>query len=140
MTGLLLDTCVISEMAKPAPDVRVDRWLAAHHAQARFSVVVLGEIACGIALLPEGPRRRQLDAWLANFETRFADRILPIDAPVARAWAGLHAIRQQAGRPLALADGLIAATAQVHGLVVATRNRVDFDGTPGVQVVDPWAG
>ena len=137
---MLLDTCVISEMAKPTPNAHVLAWMAAHHAQARLSVVVLGEIACGIALLPTGQRRRHLETWLSDLEQRFADRILPIDPPVAHAWATLHAARQQAGRPLAMADGLIAATAQVHALTVATRNRVDFSGLVGVQVADPWAG
>lgn len=135
---MLLDTCVISEMTKPTPNARVLAWMAAHHARAALSVVVLGEIACGIAVLPDGQRRRHLTTWLDDLERRFADRILPIDPAVARAWAALHAARQQAGRPLAMADGLIAATAQVHGLTLATRNGPDFHGLIGVRVADPW--
>ena len=127
-------------MAKPLPDPRVTAWMAAHHVQSRFSVVVLGEIACGIALLPAGQRRDQLGAWLNGIERRFADRILAIDPSVARAWAQLHAARQQAGRPLAMADGLIAATALVHGIPVITRNTADFAGMTGVMVVNPWDG
>jgi len=112
--------------------------MAAHHAQSRFSVIVLGEIACGIALLPAGQRREQLVAWLNGLERRFADRILPIDPAIARVWAQLHAARQQASRPLAMADGLIAATAQVHGLPIITRNTSDFAGLSGVTVINPW--
>ncbi len=137
MTATLLDTCVISEIAKPVSDPRVERWLAQHHAQARLSVVVLGEIASGIALLPEGHRRRALDTWLQGIERRFATRILPIDHAVARAWADLRADRQRRGRPLATADGLIAATALVHGLALATRNVADVSDC-GVPIVDPW--
>ena len=135
---MLLDTCVISEMAKPGPGPRVAAWMAAYHAQSRFSVIVLGEIACGIALLPAGQRREQLVAWLNGLERRFADRILPIDPAIARVWAQLHAARQQASRPLAMADGLIAATAQVHGLPIITRNTADFARLSGVTVINPW--
>jgi len=79
-----------------------------------------------------------LVAWLNGLERRFADRILPIDPAIARVWAQLHAARQQASRPLAMADGLIAATAQVHGLPIITRNTADFARLSGVTVINPW--
>jgi predicted nucleic acid-binding protein len=101
------------------------------------SVVVFGELNAGICLLDEGARRRSLVAWLARQRAAFANCCLPIDEPTARAWGELHAARQRLGRPLAVADGLIAATALVRGLTLATRNDHDFQDC-GISIVNPW--
>lgn len=140
VTAFLFDTCLVSETARPQPEPQVERWLRQVPAQRVWtSVIVLGELQTGISLLDEGARRRSLVAWLGRQRAAFADRCLAIDEPIARAWGDLRAARQRLGQPLAVADGLIAATALVRGLAIATRNGQDFAGC-GVQVVDPWRG
>ena len=139
VTGFLIDTCLISETAKPQPDAHVERWLRQLPADRLWtSVIVLGELQAGISLLDDGARRRSLVAWLGRQRAAFGDRCLTIDESIARAWGDLHAARQRMGRPLPMADGLIAATAVVRGLTLATRNGADFSEC-GVQIVDPWA-
>lgn len=138
MIRYLLDTCVVSEISYPKPDARVDAWLAAHDHEAALSVLVVGEARFGINVLPPGRRRDTLQAWLQRLEGTFAARILPVDRAVADHWATLRAARQVAGRPLPSIDGLLVATALVHGLTLVTRNRADMEGC-GVPLLDPWA-
>ena len=139
MTAFLVDTCVISETAKPRPDGAVERWAKATSADRLWtSVIVMGELQMGISLLEEGARRRSLVAWLGRQRATFGDRCLGIDESIARAWGELHAARQRVGKPLAMADGLIAATALVRGLTIVTRNSTDFKAC-GVALVDPWS-
>ena len=102
-----------------------------------LSVVTLGELAGGVARLEQGRRRRELMAWLDGLETHFADRILPIDLGTARIWGELDALAQSAGRRASATDGMIAATARVHGLHVMTRNVADFEPL-GALTVNPW--
>jgi predicted nucleic acid-binding protein len=138
VSGYMFDTCLISETGKPVPDERVQRWLRQLPGyQMWTSVIVFGELQSGICLLDEGARRRSLVAWLARQRAAFGERCLPVDEPTARAWGELHAARQRIGRPLTMADGLIAATAIVRGLAIATRNIADFEDC-GAQIVNPW--
>jgi predicted nucleic acid-binding protein len=138
VTGYLIDTCLISESAKPNPDSNVERWLRQIPADRLWtSVIAFGELHFGVNLLDEGARRRSLVAWLGRQRAAFGDRCLTIDEPIARTWGELYAARKRMGRALPVADGLIAATALVRGLVIATRNDTDFSGC-GVHVVDPW--
>jgi predicted nucleic acid-binding protein len=104
-----------------------------------LSVVTIGEITHGIARLPAGAKRRELEAWLAMTERHFSDRILPIDRDIAQLWGEMTAKASQAGRVLHVADGLIAATALHHGLRILTRNVKDYEAT-GVLVLNPWEG
>lgn len=136
---VLLDTCVISELWRPGGgDARVIATLGkATGASTFLSAVTIGEMTRGIELLAEGKRRKTLAEWLASLEREFGPRVLEIDVETARTWGTLAASRQRLGRPLATADGLIAATAIRHGLAVMTRNVSDFEGT-GVQIVNPW--
>jgi predicted nucleic acid-binding protein len=133
--GYLLDTNFVSELRKPRPDPNVLAFMAAAESAALFlSVLTLGELRKGIAA-----KRRQdpaaadrLAAWAAGIETLFEDRVLPVDAVVARLWGDLSA----AGSVPAI-DGLIAATALRHGLTLVTRNIKDFQ-TAGTPLLNPW--
>ena len=135
---VLLDTCVLSELRRPRghPGVR-----AAVNALADedlfVSVLSVGEIAKGIALLKEGAQRRALEAWLRALEEHYADRLLPVDAGTCRLWGEITAAAQRSGRALHAVDGLIAATAIHHGLHVMTRNTADF-APAGALLLDPW--
>ncbi len=135
----LLDTCVISELAKPRPEAKVIRWIDSIDERKLFlSVVTLGELEKGVSKLPDSPRKATLRAWLEHdLPERFAARILPVDVPVAAAWGALLGTAERAGTKLPVIDALLASTAQVHRLVLATRNVADLERC-GATVFDPW--
>ena len=134
----LLDTCVLSELRRPKGNKGVRQAVESVDDENLFvSVISLGEIAKGIALLREGENKRALQTWLQAIELSYADRILPIDLETCRIWGEITATAQKAGRLIPASDGLIAATARRHGLHVMTRNTADFEPT-GVLVVNPW--
>lgn len=134
----LLDTNVVSETRKPSPNAGVIEFIQGQNAvELWISVVTIGEITKGIFLLPEGRKRQAFLESLFAIESQFSDRVLAIDAEVARAWGRLTAQVTHSGFALPAADGLIAATALVHDLVLVTRNVRDFEHT-GVRVLNPW--
>jgi predicted nucleic acid-binding protein len=140
VSGFLLDTNVISELIKARPAPKVVGWVDSVDESLLFlSVLTMGEIEKGIAALPQTSRRRSLQAWLeAELRPRFADQILPVDEGVARRWGRLAGeVEARVGSALPVIDGLLAATALVHELVLVTRNSRDFAST-GVQVLNPW--
>jgi toxin FitB len=134
--SFLLDTNVVSEIARPRPERAVLAWFAAAaDAQLYLSVLSLGEIRKGIDQLPAGARRALLTAWLeGDLPAWFGARLLLIDAAVADRWGRLLAASE---RSLPAIDSLLAATALVHDLALVTRNVSDFE-IPGLEVVDPW--
>lgn len=136
MTGYLIDTNVVSELAKDAPDASVVAFLRSSE-QIWLSAIVIHEIEFGIQLLPEGRRRDSLSRMYADVVTAYSDRILGIDKSAAERAAALRAQSQSVGHILDLGDALIAGTALVHGLAIATRNVKDFDGL-GIDIYDPW--
>jgi len=136
----LLDTCVISELRKERPHRGVLDAVEAIPSDNLFlSVITLGEIIKGIALLGDGKRKRALQNWLLDLERLYTDRILAVDSETARIWGELTAEAQKKGVIIAASDGLIAATARRHGLHVMTRNESDFDRS-GAMLVNPWSG
>ena len=136
---LLLDTNVLSEVTRPAPDARVLDWLDGLDEDRSFiSVVSIAEIRRGVALMDEGRKREALAEWLArDLPQRFEQRVLPVDEPVALAWGDLMGLAKRHGRGLSSMDGLIAATAIAQELTLATRNTKDFEGL-GIELFDPW--
>jgi predicted nucleic acid-binding protein len=136
---LLLDTCVVSEFAKPRPLAKIVEWLNdATSDDCYLSVITIGEIQHGISTLVMSRRRAALETWLEDrLIPRFDGRIKSLDLETSRTWGRLTAAARLRGRPLALADALIAATAQRHSLSLATRNVSNFEGT-GVSIVNPW--
>jgi toxin FitB len=136
--SFILDTCLLSELTRPEPAARVVAWFEAQASDALFlSAISVGEINQGVELLASGRRRRALTAWLAELRTEFAGRILGVDADIAMRWGRLSARAKAQGRPLSVADGLIAATAERSGFHVVTRNAKDFDVT-GIAILNPW--
>lgn len=97
--------------------------------------VILGEVRFGILLLPKGRRRSRLEAWFSAGVERL--QCVPWDFETGLRWAELLAALRRSGRTMPVKDSLIAATALVHGLTVATRNRADFQPA-GVRIVDPF--
>lgn len=140
MVNMVLDTCVLSELKKPVPSPAVvQAVMSMNPSQTYVSVITIGELIKGIALMPHGQRRRDYETWHADTEEAFQDRILPIETDVARLWGRFTADLQSRGRQLAANDGLIAATAIIHGMSVMTRNTKHFADT-GVVLIDPWQG
>ena len=136
---ILLDTCVLSELIRPKGNPAVRKAVESLNEDEIFvSVLSIGEITKGIALLKEGRKRRSLEAWRQDLERDCADRLLPVDLETSRIWGEMTAAAQRAGRPVAATDGLIAATALRHGLGIMTRNTGDFKPT-GVLLINPWA-
>lgn len=135
----LLDTCVLSEYARAKPDAHVVRWLAAADESAlALSVLTLAELRRGALALPPSRRRSALESWIDEaLPARFRGRVFAVDKTVADVWAERQARLDRQGRPLPVFDGLIAATAVVHGYGVATRNERDF-ASFGVSLVNPW--
>ena len=139
MSGFLVDTNVISEVLRREPNPRVLSWSKTQEkAQLFLSVIALGELRKGLTILPSSARRARLERAIAERLTGwFDDRILPVTASIGERWGVLDGQRQLAGRPLAAADGLLAATALEHDLVLVTRNVRDFEAL-GVQLLNPW--
>lgn len=135
--GWLIDTNVLSELRKgPRADAGVTQWFAGVADDAIFtSVLVLGELRRGVELV----RRRDevaatsLERWLEDMVGRFPERVLPVDDAVADRWGRLNV-----PNPVPAIDGLLAATALVHGMTLVTRNVADVAST-GVAVHNPFA-
>lgn len=134
--GFLLDTNVVSELRKGArADAGVRRWFEHHAAdQLWLSALVVGELRRGVELLRrrDAPAAEVLDDWLHGVTTDFGDRILPITTAVCERWGALNV-----PDPLPVVDGLLAATALEHDLVLVTRNTGDVERT-AVQVDNPF--
>ena len=136
---VLLDTCVLSDIHRSRPNPAVVAAVAALNSEDLFlSVLSIGEITRGMALLADGKRKRELRSWLQTIETTYRDRLLPIDVETCRIWGELTAAAIRKGRTLPASDALIAASARQHGLYVMTRNTADFEPT-GVLLLNPWA-
>ncbi len=136
---IVLDTNVVSELMRKAPEPRVVSWVD------RFSVsdvlvtaVTAAELKYGVARLPKGRRKRELQAKIEGLLTEdFEDQILPFDAPAATHYAEIVASRERAGRPISMADAQIAAICRNWSAGLATRNVDDFVDA-GVDAVNPW--
>jgi predicted nucleic acid-binding protein len=134
----LLDTCVVAELRKADGNPAVKSAVSEiPDADLYLSVLTLGEIARGIALLAAGKKKKALSTWLVGLESLFGDRILAIDAETARIWGEMTARAQKKGIIIPATDGLLAATALRHGLHIMTRNTRHFEATSAL-IIDPW--
>ncbi len=110
-------------------------WMRSIDPQSAYiSVITLGEITRGIAQLmrKDVVAASALSVWFSKLKLTHEDRTLPIDDAIAIEWGRISAVRTRGD-----ADGLIAATAKVHGFILVTRNAKDFEDT-GVAVFNPW--
>lgn len=132
----LIDTNVISELARTRPSGKVTRWFKATSDESlHLSVLSIGEIRRGVERLDDGTRKERLRLWLErDVPAWFQGRVLPVNTAIADRWGRLLA---EVARPLPAVDGLLAATALHLGLRLVTRNVEDFR-LPGLIVVNPW--
>src|SRR6266700_1466043 len=136
---IVLDTNVLSESMRPNPSSKLLDSLRSHPVTVLLTTTITeAERYYGMALLPQGSKRRSLESVVAQvFVQDLAGRVLPFDSAAAREYANIAATRRHAGRPMAEADARIAAIARSRGAALATRNVDDFAGCD-LEVVDPW--
>lgn len=137
---IILDTNVVSETLKPAPEEEVLRWLTSQERLNIFvTVITQAEMLYGVEVLGSGKRKlRLLELTEKLFgEGGFQGRILPFDRESAREFAKIGAARKTSGRPISQFDAMIAAIARANRAALATRNTVDFEHC-GIRLVNPW--
>ena len=141
MTMIILDTNVISEiLKKDHADRRVIDWFIRVPMNEVYTTsVTTAELLTGIALLPEGARKRRLGDSVQRFISLYLPRTLPFDAAAAPYYAAVYAQRRAAGRPVTPQDAMIAAIALACDATLATRDVKAFEHT-GVKLLNPWEG
>ena len=131
----LVDANVLSEPTKLEPNSDFVTWLRTHEREIAVDPVILGELRFGILLLPKGRKRTRLEHWFDGGVARL--HCVSWEAESGLRWAELLAHLRRTGKAMPVKESLIATTALVHGLAVATRNRSDFEKA-GVPVVNPF--
>lgn len=136
---ILLDTNVISEPLRRDPEARVIKWIDAQSLETLFlSAITVAELRFGVASLPAGKRRDELQTSLENqILPLFTGRVCPFDMNCTAAYAELMAKAKSAGLAIAAADGYIASIAATNRFSVATRDVIPFQAA-GVNVINPW--
>jgi predicted nucleic acid-binding protein len=136
---ILLDTNVISEPWKPAPDQAVVAWLDAQAIETLFlSAITVAELRFGIAAMPSGKRQTVLrDRLEGEVLPHFSERILPFNLVASQFYSELMVRARLAGKAIGMSDGYIAATAASSGFAVATRDTSPFEAA-GLKVINPW--
>jgi predicted nucleic acid-binding protein len=137
---IVLDTNVVSELARPRPAPEVIDWVDAQNAaDLLITAMTAAEIRAGVALLPAGRRRRQIAERMESLITEtFAGYVLAFDVASSERYANVVATRTRAGRPISSFDAQIAAVCAQHDASLATRNVNDFDGL-GLKLINPWS-
>ena len=137
---ILLDTNVLSELMRPAPNPQIVNWLnTLNETDIWISSVTLSEIFMGIALVPDGKRKIKLqEAARQMFEEDFEGHCLPFDCECAAVYAAIISERREKGRPISVEDAQIASIALSAELILATRNVKDFSGIETLEIFNPW--
>lgn len=135
----LLDTCVISELAKSKPNPTLVEWAVRQDASRCYiSSITLGEIQKGISKLPDSTRKSDLQTWLnRDLRERFVGRTIAIADNEALLWGTMMASAEAEGKPMPVVDSLLAAAALFHGMTLVTRNTRDIQAS-GVKLLNPW--
>jgi predicted nucleic acid-binding protein len=134
---IVLDTNVISELARPAPSLSVLAWADAQD-DAAITATTAAELLHGVARLPDGARKSGLtDAIREMLDGPLRDKVLAFDRAAASHYGEIVAAREAAGRPISIADAQIAAICRSRAATLGTRNVRDFESV-GITVVNPW--
>ncbi|MEI9407341.1 MULTISPECIES: type II toxin-antitoxin system VapC family toxin [Mesorhizobium] len=134
---IFVDTNVISETLRKAPDTAVLAWLVRNDAELALPTVAIAEIAFGIQKIRPDERADRLELGLSQWRHRFADRIFGLTEEAALAYGEIMGAAARQGRGMSAPDGMIAAIARVNGGRLATRNLNDF-GATGLDLISPW--
>ena len=131
----LVDANVLSEPTKQVADSRVVAWLNANESNLIVDSIIIGELRIGILALPRGRKRDRLEHWYQTVVETI--ECIPWDVSISQRWAALVVELKRKRETVPLLDGMIAATALQHKLIVATRNTRDFQKT-GVKTLNPF--
>lgn len=134
---IVVDTNVLSEPLRPAPDPAVLAWLTAHSEELLITAISVGELEYGVQRLPEGQRRDRLQSAVGALTAGAGDRVLPFDEAAARQYGIARSRRESAGKSASVEDTMIAGICLAGGHELATRNGKDFSDL-GLIVHDPW--
>ena len=135
---IVLDTNVVSEMMRPAPNPFVQRWLNNQAIETLYlSSITLAELLFGVAVLPTGKRKDLLAHALDDLMALFKDRVLSFDADAAKRYADLAVAAKNNGRGFPTADGYIASIAISRGFIVVSRDTAPYEAAH-VAVINPW--
>jgi len=136
---IVLDTNVISEIFRSQPNAQVVAWLESLSNDVAITAITLAELLAGVRRLPGGTRRSHLEMAIGATLQPYRDTrsILAFDDEAAEHYAGILGVREEAGRPISMADAMIAAICRANSATCATRNTKDFVGT-GIDLINPW--
>lgn len=134
---IFVDTNVVSETLRKAPDPRVLAWLVQHDAELALPTVTIAEVAFGIQKIWPDQRAKRLQQGLSDWRRRFADRIFGLTEEAALTYGEIMGAAARRGTGMSAPDGMIAAIARVHSGRLATRNLADFQ-TTGLDLISPW--
>lgn len=136
---IVIDTNVITELWKIAPNPSVLAWLDAQAIETLYlSTITVAELRYGIETMPKGKRRTIYEQRLENeVLPLFGGHLLAFDLDAAKAYAELMARAKAQGKAIGKADGCIAASAAAHGLTIATRDTSPFQAA-GLSTINPW--
>jgi len=137
---IVLDTNVISEIMREHPAAKVLHWLrSVPSSQVYTTIMCKAEVLFGIALLPDGRRKRQLSHVAEKiFAEVFSERVLAFDDRAAEEFASVYAMRERAGSRMQIMDGLIAGIVRANNFALATRDVQDYSNC-GIEIIDPWS-
>jgi toxin FitB len=136
---IVVDTNVLSELARQVPDPGVLSWLdSLEISEVATTAVTAAELRYGVARLPDGHRERELTVVIRGILAEdFHGRVLPFDERASVRYADIITGRERIGRPIGVADAQIAAICRDLGAILATRNTADFEET-GIELINPW--
>lgn len=134
---IFVDTSIISETLRKAPDSRVLAWLVQHDAELALPTVTIAEIAFGIQKILPDQRAKRLQQGLSDWRRRFAGRVFGLTEDAALAYGEIMGAASRRGLGMSAPDGMIAAIARVNDGRLATRNLGDFQST-GLDLISPW--
>lgn len=135
----LLNTCLISELTKKTPNENVVDWLNSINMEDIYiSVLTLGKILKGVSKLTDSKKKDRINSWFqTSVIEKFKNNIVNINDDIAIKWGLIEAESETAGQKIPVIDGLIAASALVHDLIVVTRNITDIEKS-GCKILNPW--
>jgi len=135
---IVVDSNVVSELMRAAPDAAVQGWVLAHKAAGLCTTsITVAEVRYGIGRLPDGRRKQLLGELAEDIFSTFEDQILPFDTSAAMHYGTIVINRDRLGLPIDGFDAQIASICSAHGAALCTRNVRDFHET-GIELIDPW--